>query len=195
MTPGSTVTEWPNRIRHDLRAVHLHQALDIRISRESLFGTGLLFVARAGIANASGVATDLACLETQLNRTAEHGRDRIAQLQLSQGTLNVRVRRLAANQVFEVDTPNLAFTLRQPGEYRISVDPDGNATDIFVRKGQGEVYGEGAAYAIDSRQPYRFAGTGLREYQYIDAPRADEFSALRRHDDAFFVKLAYQFRR
>jgi hypothetical protein len=32
-------------------------------------------------------------------------------------------------------------------------------------------------------------GTGL------DAPRADEFSALRRSDDALFVKLAYQFRR
>ena len=32
-------------------------------------------------------------------------------------------------------------------------------------------------------------GTGL------DAPRADEFSALRRSDDAFFVKMAYQFRR
>jgi hypothetical protein len=32
-------------------------------------------------------------------------------------------------------------------------------------------------------------GTGL------DAPRADEFSDLRRADDAFFVKLAYQFRR
>ena len=72
--------------------------------------------------------------------------DRIAQLQLTQGTLNVRVRRLEPNQVFEVDTPNLAFTLRQPGEYRIEVDPDGNATTIVVRKGQGEVYGEGAAY-------------------------------------------------
>ena len=101
--------------------------------------------------------------------------DRIAQLQLTQGTLNVRVRRLEPDQVFEVDTPNLAFTLRQPGEYRIAVDPDGNATDIVVRKGQGEVYGEGAAYVIDSRQPYRFMGTGLREYQYVDAPRLDEF--------------------
>ncbi|MBW7933856.1 MAG: carbohydrate binding family 9 domain-containing protein [Gemmatimonadaceae bacterium] len=29
----------------------------------------------------------------------------------------------------------------------------------------------------------------------LDAPRADEFSALRRADDALFVKLAYQFRR
>ncbi len=101
--------------------------------------------------------------------------DRIAQLQLTQGTLNVRVRRLEANQAFEVDTPNLAFTLRQPGEYRIEVDPDGNATTIVVRQGQGEVYGEDAAYVIDSRQPYRFMGTGLREYEYVDAPRPDEF--------------------
>ena len=95
--------------------------------------------------------------------------DRIAQLQLTQGILNVRVRRLEPNQVFEVDTPNLAFTLRQPGEYRIEVDPEGNATTIVVRKGQGEVYGEDASYVIDSRQPYRFTGTGLREYEYVDA--------------------------
>ena len=101
--------------------------------------------------------------------------DRIAQLQLTQGTLNVRVRRLQPNQVFEVDTPNLAFTLRQPGAYRIEVDPDGNATTIVVRKGQGEVYGEDAAYVIDARQAYRFTGTGLREYEYVDAPRPDEF--------------------
>ena len=64
----------------------------------------------------------------------------------------------ASNQVFEVNTPNLAFTMRQAGEYRITVDPDGNATTIFVRKGKGEAYGDGAAYVLDSRQPYRFTG-------------------------------------
>ena len=101
--------------------------------------------------------------------------DRIVQLQLTQGTLNVRVRRVEPDQVFEVDTPNLAFTLRQPGEYRIAVDADGNATDIIVRRGQGEVYGEGAAYVIDSRQPYRFTGTGLRDYEFLDAPYVDDF--------------------
>lgn len=101
--------------------------------------------------------------------------DRIAQLQLTQGSLNVRVRHLESDQVFEVDTPNLAFTLRQPGRYRIEVDPDGNATTIVVREGQGEAYGEDAAYVLDSRQAYRFTGTGLREYQYVDAPRLDEF--------------------
>jgi len=101
--------------------------------------------------------------------------DRITQLQLTQGTLNVRVRRLEPDEVFEVDTPNLAFVLRQPGEFRIEVEPDGIATTIVVRKGQGEAYGENASYVIDARQPYRFAGNDLREYRYLDAPRPDEF--------------------
>ena len=101
--------------------------------------------------------------------------DHMVQLQLTQGTLDVRVRRLEANQVFEVDTPNLAFTLRQAGAFRIEVDPEGDATTIVVRNGQGEAYGEDAAYVIDSRQSYRFTGTGLREYQYFEAPRLDEF--------------------
>ena len=123
--------------------------------------------------------------------------DRIAQLQLTQGTLNVRVRRLEPNQVFEVDTPNLAFTLRQPGEYRITVDPDGDATTIVMRKGQGEVYGEDASYVIDSRQPYRFTGTGLREYEYVDAPRLDEFDRWssdrdRRYDNSGSARYVSQ---
>jgi hypothetical protein len=101
--------------------------------------------------------------------------DRIAQLRLTQGTLNLRVRRLEAGQVVEVDTPNLAFVVRRAGEYRIEVAPDRDATAIVVRSGQGEVYGDNVSYAIDSRQPYRFWGTDLREYEYFDAPRLDEF--------------------
>ncbi|HXE39792.1 MAG TPA: DUF6600 domain-containing protein, partial [Azonexus sp.] len=101
--------------------------------------------------------------------------DRITQLQVTQGVLNVRVRRLDAGQVFEVDTPNLAFTLRQPGEYRIDVDPAGNATTIIVRRGSGEAYGEDAAYLIAAPRAYRFTGTGLRDYQLIDPPRLDDF--------------------
>ena len=101
--------------------------------------------------------------------------DQIAQLQLMQGALNVRVRRLEPNQVFEVNTPNVAFTLRQPGEYRVEVDPDGVATTIVVRKGQGEVYADDVAFVIDSRQAYRFKGTGLREYRQAATPRLDAF--------------------
>ena len=105
--------------------------------------------------------------------------DNIAQLQLSQGTMNVHVRRLDPNQAFEIDTPNLAFTVRQPGDYRIAVDAAGDATEIVVRRGQGDVYGEGASYTLDSRQTYRFTGTGLNDYQTVASPRLDDFIAGR----------------
>ena len=99
--------------------------------------------------------------------------DHIAQLQLTAGTLNVRVMRLGPNQVFELDTPNLAFTLRESGEFRIAVDPGG--TSIFVRKGRGEARGEGAAYLVDTSQPYRFTGAGLRDYHTLAAGPPDAF--------------------
>ena len=101
--------------------------------------------------------------------------DRVAQVQLAQGTLNVRVRRFDPKDVFEVDTPNLAYSIRRPGEYRIDVDPAGNTTAVVVRNGQAEVYGDGAAYVVNAQQAYRFAGTDLSDYEYIEAPRADEF--------------------
>lgn len=101
--------------------------------------------------------------------------DRITQLQLTQGVLNLRVRRLPAGQVFEIDTPNLAFTLRRPGQYRISVDANGDSTTILVRQGQGEVHGNGVSYVIDAGRPYRFDGSNLSQRQSFDEPRPDDF--------------------
>src|SRR5688572_2873834 len=87
--------------------------------------------------------------------------DRVAQLQVTQGTVHVSVRRLGPNEVVEIDTPNLAYVVRRPGSYRVDVDPRGNATAVATRNGQAEVYGEGTAYTIDAGQSYRFAGTDL----------------------------------
>jgi len=67
--------------------------------------------------------------------------DRTVQLQLNAGTINVRVRNLYRDDVFEVDTPNLAFTVLQRGDYRITVDPDGSFTTITLREGQGQING------------------------------------------------------
>ena len=49
--------------------------------------------------------------------------DRTVQIQLSAGTIDVRVRALYDDDVFEVDTPNLAFTILREGHYRIAVGP------------------------------------------------------------------------
>ncbi len=101
--------------------------------------------------------------------------DQNAQLQLNQGRLNVRVRRLERGQVLEIDTPNLAFTVREPADFRIEVDPDGYSTTIVVRRGQGEAYGDGAAYVIDAQQGYRFSGTDLDDYESFAPPGPDDF--------------------
>jgi len=69
--------------------------------------------------------------------------DRTVQLQLAQGTIEVHLRRLAPGEAFEIDTPNLAFTLTHSGEYRIETDPNGGSTMIVVREGEGEVTGGG----------------------------------------------------
>ena len=109
--------------------------------------------------------------------------DRIAQVQLSQGTLKIRVRRLAPEQSFEVDTPNLAFTIRRPGDYRIDVDANDDATAVSVQNGEAEVYGEGAAYAVTPRQGYRFYGTGLSDYDAIAVRRDDDLDRWARDRD------------
>ncbi len=109
--------------------------------------------------------------------------DRIAQVQLSQGTLKIRVRHLAPDQSFEVDTPNLAFTIRRPGDYRIDVDANDDATAVSVQNGEAEVYGEGASYAVTPRQSYRFYGTGLSDYDALPVRRDDDLDRWARDRD------------
>ncbi len=116
--------------------------------------------------------------------------DRTAQMQLTQGVLNVRLRRSAPDQTYEIDTPNLALTIRQPAAFRIEVDADGNATSVFVRTGQVEVYGEGASYVLDAQHPYRFTGTGLREYEPVQAPPYDDFDRWASERDRAYDRAA-----
>jgi hypothetical protein len=85
--------------------------------------------------------------------------DRTAQIRLTEGSLNVRVRRLDENEAIEVDTPNLAFTVLRPGSYRITVNEAGDSTFIKVRGGDGEVTGGGSAYAVHADQSGNFSGT------------------------------------
>lgn len=101
--------------------------------------------------------------------------DRVAQVQLTQGTLNVRVWRFDRNQVLEVNTPHLAYSIRSPGTYRIEVDANGESTVVMVRSGQAEVFGEGQAFVISAGQGYEFFDTGLRDYDGFALGSGDEF--------------------
>ncbi len=98
--------------------------------------------------------------------------DRIAQLRVEQGALDVRARRFGADDQFEIDTPNLAFAIRRPGAYRIDVDPANDTTFVATRSGAAEVYGQEIAYSIASGQRYAFTGTRLEAARYSPPPSA-----------------------
>src|SRR5271157_1752658 len=85
--------------------------------------------------------------------------DDVTQIQLTAGTLLVRVRRLDDNETYEIDTPNLAFSILRPGLYRLSVDEAGQTTAIKIRSGEGEVTGGGAAYTVHANEYDTFNGT------------------------------------
>jgi hypothetical protein len=102
--------------------------------------------------------------------------DNAAQVELTQGSLNLRVRRLYDGQSYEVDTPTLAFVANRVGEFRIDVQPDGQTTIVSVMHGGGDVYGEGGSrFHVDEGQSVTFSDPQLQNYQSADLPQPDEF--------------------
>ena len=85
--------------------------------------------------------------------------DNTTQLRITEGTLNIRVRSLGEDETFEVDTPNLAFSILRPGNYKINVNEGGDTTVVVVRDGEGEATGGGSAYTIHPRETGTFNGT------------------------------------
>ncbi len=95
--------------------------------------------------------------------------DTTVQIRLSDGSLIIRLRRLDPGNTFEVDTPNLAFPIRRPGDYRIDTHPETNVTAVTVRMGEGEAIGGGRSWQVISDQQAIFTGTDALEYDLRDA--------------------------
>src|SRR6201987_4977853 len=97
------------------------------------------------------------------------------QPRLSQGSMIVLVRHLDDDNIYEIDTPNLALSLLKTGEYRIDVNDDGNQTIVTAWRGRGEVTGGGSSYTVVGGQQARFSGTDGLNYDITELPRYDEF--------------------
>ena len=101
--------------------------------------------------------------------------DRTVQIQLTSGALNIRVRRLDQNDVFEIDTPNLAFSVSQPGSYRLEASEDGTYSVVSIREGGGESTGNGQTYTLHAGQRGTFSGTDSLNAEVIDIGGPDQF--------------------
>jgi hypothetical protein len=99
--------------------------------------------------------------------------DHIAQFDLAQGSLVLHVRSLKIGQIYEVDTPHLAFRITQTGDYRIDVDAKG--TIVKVQNGKGIAYAKKAAYKISRAQSYRFAANNFKTPQFVVVRTQDSF--------------------
>ena len=99
--------------------------------------------------------------------------DQTVQLQLLSGGLNIRVRNLYPDEVFEVDTPNAAVTIREPGDYR--VDTDGQQTKVIVWGGGAEIFGDGRTLPLRGRDFATVTGYGQLSYTLLRAPAPDDF--------------------
>ena len=97
------------------------------------------------------------------------------QAELDQGVLEITVQHLEPGEVYEIDTPNLAFTVMKPGVYVFTVRPSDNQTWVTARKGNGQATGEGPAVKVSSGEQVRFTGQGSLQHEAYAAPAPDGF--------------------
>lgn len=102
--------------------------------------------------------------------------DNAIQLSLHQGALNVHVSRLESGEIYEIDTPNIAFTVDKPGDYRFDVDSDADTTLATVWRGDGDATESGApAVHISAGQQVSFTGGNSPQHEVRQAPQPDAF--------------------
>jgi hypothetical protein len=100
--------------------------------------------------------------------------ENIMQVRIAEGAINFRVRELREGDVYEVDTPNLAFTVKQAGAFRVDVSENGDATAITAIRGEGEVTAGGQTYTVHTGERAEFNGVDNPEYSVTAASAAPD---------------------
>jgi hypothetical protein len=138
------------------------------------------------------VGTGLIRIDSESSLTLTNIDENTVQLQLHQGALTLHVRRLYDNERYEVDTPNQAFTVLKPGDYRFDVDSNADKTVVTVWRGEGESTGnDGSAVRIGENQQARFAnGESVQGADLHQAPALDSFDEWARSRDERFDQSA-----
>jgi hypothetical protein len=104
--------------------------------------------------------------------------DEDLQLKLVQGSVSLRVRDLGDKDTIELDTPNIAFQLNEPGEYRIDADPGRDHTLVQVRQGLGVAFpphGARQSLSVGAGQRMGFSGGDLFVYESGRMGPRDDF--------------------
>jgi hypothetical protein len=112
--------------------------------------------------------------------------DNIAQFGLAQGSIRVRTRSLAsfngAPATVEVDTPNGAILVDQPGDIRVDSYPQDDTTVVTVSSGAVEVTGQNLDQQLGPNQSLRLSGSNpvyAEQVQLLQPDSLDQFDQQR----------------
>ncbi len=114
-------------------------------------------------------------MNSETSVTLTNVSDQTVQVELDQGTVSLTVRHLEPGEVYEIDTPNYAFTVMKTGVYRFDVYPNQDESWVTVRSGYGQATGKGAAVRVNSDMQVRFRGDNSLQHTAYAAPARDGF--------------------
>src|SRR5215472_14780579 len=115
--------------------------------------------------------------------------DHTIQMEVTAGAISIRVWNLDRDNVFEIDTPNQAFTVQEPGRYRVETSENGDYTVVTIRRGAGESSGNGQSYTLHEGTSTTFRGTTSLNADVEPIGDPDDFDAWserreRRYEDS-----------
>ena len=124
--------------------------------------------------------------------------DGIAQFGLAQGSIRVRTRSLngfeGQRATVEVDTPNGAILVDQPGDIRVDSYPQDDTTIVTVSSGSVEVTGQNLDQQLGPQQSMRLSGSNpvyAEQVQLLPPDGLDQFDQQRESRRA--RSYAYQY--
>ncbi len=97
----------------------------------------------------------------------------ITQVRMAEGSVNFRVRELKEGDLYEIDTPNLAFTVKEAGAFRIDVNEGGDSSRVTAIRGQGEISTGGQTYDVHAGEQAEFNGAENPTYSITRAAGPD----------------------
>jgi hypothetical protein len=113
--------------------------------------------------------------------------DTLTQLGLAQGIVHLRSYQLDPNTTVELDTPNVAITVLEPGDVRVETDPNSDTTLVTVFTGQVQVDGNGIQIVLQEGQSVQLRGSQPVAAQWMQVEPQDAFDAFSAERDAQYT--------
>jgi hypothetical protein len=113
--------------------------------------------------------------------------DTLTQFGLAQGSVHLRSFSLDSGTTLELDTPNVAVTVLQPGDIRVDVDAANDTTAVTVMAGQAQVNGNGLEIVMQAGESLLLSGSNPVSAQNVRPPRTDALDRFSTDRDGIYA--------